>query len=105
MRRVASVGRVLDDGSSQVWSYAYNSRGQMTQAIDPLGRETDYVYDATGLDVLQIKQKRGGTFDVLETSTYNSQHLPLTVTDAAGRTTTYTYNGAGQIADGHQPEE
>ncbi len=78
MRRVASVGRVLDDGSSQVWSYAYNARGQMTQAIDPLGRETDYVYDATGLDVLQIKQKRGGTFDVLETRTYNSQHLPLT---------------------------
>ena len=97
MRRTANVGRVLDDGSSQVWSYAYNTRGLLTQVVDPVGRETDYVYDATGVDMLQVKQKRVGTFDVLETSTYNSQHQPLTVTDAAGRTTTYTYNAAGQV--------
>lgn len=29
--------------------------------------------------------------------TYNGQHLPLTVTDAAGVTTSYTYNAAGQV--------
>src|SRR6185436_2073987 len=44
-----------------------------------------------------VKQKRGGTFDILETRTYNNQHLPLTITDAAGQTTTYTYNPAGQV--------
>jgi RHS repeat-associated protein len=97
VRRVTGVGRVIDDGSSQVSTYTYNSRGRMTQAIDPLGRETDYSYDATGLDLLQVKQKRGGTFDILETRTYNSQHEPLTITDAAGQMTTYTYNAAGQV--------
>jgi len=97
LRRIAAIGRVLDDGTSQVWKYAYNSRARLTQRIDPLGRETDYVYDATGLDLLQVKQKRGGTFDILETRTYNNQHLPLTITDAAGQTTTYTYNPAGQV--------
>jgi RHS repeat-associated protein len=69
----------------------------MTQAIDPVGRETDYVYDATGLDLLQTKQKNGSGWDILETRTYNNQHQPLTVTDAAGQTTTYTYNTAGQV--------
>ena len=29
--------------------------------------------------------------------TYNAQHLPLTITDAAGQTTTYTYNERGQV--------
>ena len=97
VRRVTGIGRVLDDGSSQVWTYAYNSRGRMTQAIDPIGRETDYVYDTTGLDLVQIKQKRSGGFDVIASKTYNNQHEPLTITDAAGQTTTLVYNAAGQI--------
>jgi RHS repeat-associated protein len=33
----------------------------------------------------------------LETRTYNSAHEPLTITDAAGQTTTYTYNARGQV--------
>ena len=82
-RERSHVGRVLDDGSSQVSTYTYNTRGQRTQAIDPLGRETDYLYDATGLDLVQVTQKRGGTFDILEARTYNAQHEPLTITDAA----------------------
>ena len=97
VRRANGIGRVLDDGSSQVRTYAYNARGRLTQETDPLGRETDYVYDSTGLDLLQTKQKRGSGWDILETRTYNSHHQPLTVTDAAGQITTFTYNGAGQV--------
>ncbi len=95
--QVSGLGRVLDDGTSQVTRTAYNARGRITQRVDPLGRETDYTYDATGLDLLQTKQKHGSTWDILETRTYNSQHVPLTITDAAGQTTTYTYNAAGQV--------
>src|SRR5207247_52182 len=97
VRRPVGIGHVLDDGTSETSTYVYNTRGRMTQAIDPVGRETDYVYDATGLDLLQTKQKRSGGFDILETRTFNSQHLPLTITDAAGQTTTHTYNAAGQV--------
>jgi RHS repeat-associated protein len=97
VRQVTGIGRVLDNGTSQVWTRAYNTRGRITQAIDPLGRETDYVYATNNLDLIQVKQKRGGTWDILETRTYNSQHEPLTITDAAGQTTTYTYNAAGQV--------
>src|SRR5208282_272088 len=31
---------------------------------------------------------------------YNSHHQPLTVTDAAGQVTKYTYNAAGQVLTG-----
>jgi YD repeat-containing protein len=55
------------------------------------------VYDATGLDLTQVKQKHGTGWDILEKRTYNSQHEPLTITDAAGQTTTFTYNAAGQL--------
>jgi YD repeat-containing protein len=97
VRKVSAEGRVLDDGTTQLTKSEYNTRGQMTKRIDPIGRETLYEYDATGLDVLRVKQKNGGNYDLLETRTYNGQHLPLTVTDAAGQTTTYTYNAAGQV--------
>jgi YD repeat-containing protein len=97
VRKVSAEGRVLDDGTTQLFKSEYNTRGRITKRIDPLGRETIYEYDATGLDLLRVKQKNGASYDLLETRTYNSQHLPLTVTDAAGQTTTYTYNAAGQI--------
>ena len=93
----SAVGRVLDDGTSQVNRTEYNSRGLPTKRIDPLGRETVYEYAANGLDLVTTKQKNGAGWDVLETRTYNSQHLPLIVTDAAGQTTTYTYNATGQV--------
>ncbi|PTY01860.1 hypothetical protein DB347_25230 [Opitutaceae bacterium EW11] len=38
----------------------------------------------------------GDSVQVFEAS-YNTQHLPLTVTDAAGQITSYTYNSAGQL--------
>ena len=91
------VGRVLDDGSTQLTTATYNSFGKPTKIVDALGRETDYFYASNGIDLTQVKQKNGSGFDVLEQYTYNSQHEPLTYTDAAGQTTTYTYNAAGQL--------
>jgi RHS repeat-associated protein len=97
----SSVGRVLDDGTTQVNQYTYNSLGKVLTATDPLGRVTTYTYDATnGIDLLEVDQTTGpsGQHDVLATMAYNSQHLPLTATDASGQTTTCTYNSAGQIS-------
>jgi YD repeat-containing protein len=102
------IGRRLDDGSSQVRTFEYNARGATIKAVDPAGRETVYVYgtgstpdadpaNGTGIDLLQIKQKNGSNYDLLASFTYSSQHLPLTVTDAAGKTTTFTYNSEGQV--------
>jgi RHS repeat-associated protein len=104
----SGIGRQMEDGTSQIWAYEYNARGRKTKDIDPLGRETVYVYgtnnvpDANpttgaGVDMLQVKRKNGGAYDLIASYTYNASHQPLTVADARGAVTTYTYNAAGQV--------
>src|SRR5205814_1995315 len=45
----------------------------------------------TGIDLLQVKQKNGSVYDLLQTIAYNAAHQALTRTDAAGQVTTFTY--------------
>jgi RHS repeat-associated protein len=91
------IGRVLDDESTQLFTYEYNHFGNATKTIDPVGRTFSHIYDANGIDLLEIRQTRGGQSELLSKTTYNAQHLPLTVTDIAGQTTIYTYNARGQV--------
>lgn len=95
--RPSNVGRVLDDGTTQLYQYEYNSFGRTAKVTDPAGRITAYVYDTNGVDLLEVRQKTGGINELLASYTYNAQHLPLTATDASGQPTTYTYNAAGQV--------
>ncbi len=93
----AHVGRVLDDGSTQLYAYEYNDFGNVTKTIDPVGRTFSYIYADNGIDLLEVRQTRAGQNELLSQTTYNSQHLPLTKKDAAGQTTTNTYNARGQL--------
>lgn len=93
----AHVGRVLDDGSTQLYSYGYNGLGNVTNVIDPVGRTFSYIYATNGIDLLEMRQTRASNNELLFKATYNSQHRPLTITDPAGQTTTYTYNARGQL--------
>ena len=90
-------GKVLDDGSTQLYTYEHNDFGNVTKTIDPVGRTFSYIYAANGIDLLETRQTREGQNELLSKMTYNAQHLPLTSTDAAGQTTTYTYNARGQV--------
>jgi RHS repeat-associated protein len=104
INRPAHVGRVLDDGSTQLYSYGYNGFGHVTNSVDPLGRTFSYIYDTNGIDLLQIRQTRGHNNELLFTATYNSQHRPLTEIDAAGQTNTFTYNARGQLLTATDPK-
>src|SRR5206468_5686281 len=84
-------------GSTQFYTYEYNDFGNITKTIDPVGRTFSYIYAENGIDLLEVRQTRAGQNELLWQTTYNSQHLPLTVKDAAGQTTTYTYNARGQV--------
>lgn len=93
-----AIGRVLDDGTSQVSQMAYNAQGNITQMIDPVGRETQFTYAANGVDLLMVQQKASASgYSTIAQFTYNTQHLPLTYADAAGQTTNFIYNPAGQL--------
>jgi RHS repeat-associated protein len=93
----ASVSRVLDDGTVQVNQYEYNSYGKMTKITDPIGRATTYVYDADGIDLLEVRQTTGTLNELLTVNAYDTQHRLLTTTDASGQTTTNTYYPLGEI--------
>lgn len=89
------IGRVLDSGATQLQSFVYNGNGNITQATDPVGRQTTYTYAANGIDRLSTANTTSGT-QLLETRTYNSQHQPLTITGANGMTAQFQYNDFGQ---------
>jgi RHS repeat-associated protein len=91
------TGRIMDDGASQIWQATYNSQGSVLTRTDPLGRQTTYDYATNGVDSLQIRQTTGWMNDLLASSANYIDHRPQSVTDAAGQTTTMTYNAAGQV--------
>src|ERR1017187_3376038 len=104
MNRPSVMGRVLDDGTSQLYYYAYNSMGNMTNSVDPVGRTFSYIYATNNVDLLQVRMTHNGKHEVQSTTTYDSQHHPLTSTDAAGQTTTNTYNARGQLLTTANPK-
>ena len=97
------IGRVLDDGTTQLYTYGYNPFGNVTNSVDPVGRTMTLIYDANGIDLLEVRQTRLGNNELLAKLTYNSQHCCLTYTDASGQTTTSTYNSRGQMLTSTDP--
>jgi RHS repeat-associated protein len=102
------AARVLDDGSTQLYKYEYNAVGKLTKVTDPLNRVTIYGYGTnnvldsipatgTGIDLLQVQQQNGASTDLLESMTYNAQHQPLTMADAAVQTTNFSYDTNGNL--------
>lgn len=93
----AHIGRVLDDGQTQLYTMAYNSFGHLTNSVDPLGRTFSMTYATNGIDLLEVRQTRAANNELLFRATYNAQHRPITVVDAAGQTNTFAYNARGQV--------
>jgi RHS repeat-associated protein len=91
------IGRVLDDGTTQLHKYEYNAFGKVTKTIDPDGRTFSYVYANNGIDLVEVRQTRGTNNELLGSMRYDDAHRPLEVTDAAGQKTMFTYNGRGQL--------
>jgi RHS repeat-associated protein len=92
-----AIGRVLDDGTTQLTLLAYNAFGNLTALTDPFGRQTSLTYAGNNIDVTAVAQATGNGPATIAAFTWNSGiHRPLTATDAAGQVTTYTYNAAGQ---------
>jgi RHS repeat-associated protein len=97
INKPAVIARALDDGTSQLYYYAYDAFGNLTNSTDPVGRTFTYVYATNGVDLIEVRMTHSGKNELQSRTTYNSQHQPLTMTDAAGQTTTNTYNARGQI--------
>lgn len=100
-----NIGRVLDDGSTQLYQFAYNSLGRVTRSVDPIGRTMTYVYHPNEVDLLEIRQTTGINNDLIGKFLYNGIHLPVAIWDAAGQMTTNTYNPRGQLLTTTNPKQ
>ncbi len=99
----SAIGRVLDDGTTQLSTFQYNALGKLTNSVDPLGRAMTYIYSTNLVDLLEVHQTTGANNDLLGKFVYNSEHLPVTIVDAAGQVTTNTYNARGQLLTSTDP--
>jgi RHS repeat-associated protein len=99
----SAIGRVLDNGQTQLTEFAYNAAGNQTDFVDPVGRQTSLAYAANQIDVISVTQATVRGQQTIAKFAYNNQHRPLTYTDAAGQTTHYTYNSAGQLTSQTNP--
>ncbi len=113
--RPARILQKIDAGSgpssTQETSFVFDTYGQVARSFDPANRVTMYSYAANNIDLLSVSRSIfnfridsirsaeavPGEWQQLAAFTYNSQHKPLTATDASGQTTTMTYNGNGQL--------
>ena len=103
--RPSLVGRVVDaNGTTQLNQFSYNAVGNVTSAIDPSGRTTQYTYAPNGIDITQIQHYNGTSYDTVRSVVYNNQHLPTKITDAAGQVTTIKYNGFGEVTSVTDPK-
>jgi len=99
--RPTFIGRVLDDGTTQLAKASYNSLGLPLTGVDPIGRSTKYTYATNNIDLLTVQQLTAApaTYTTIATfSDYNSQHEPQTYTGADGQVWRYSYNTAGQLS-------
>ena len=65
---------------------------------DMVGLSLSLTYDyANNIDLLAVLQTRAGANAVLASFSNYTNHRPHTATDAAGQSTTLSYNGHGQI--------
>lgn len=100
----------LVGGSTQLWSYQYNSVGNITQIKDPdpNNRVTSFKYFPGDVDLEAVYQKRpgggstdpfGNPADEIARYTYNAQHphLPSSIRDGAGQLTQYDYTPQHQL--------
>jgi RHS repeat-associated protein len=116
--RPSKAGRVLDDSTTQLYQYQYNTYGKVQKATDPVGRVTSYTYPSNnqGIDLLTVLQRNpSGSWqdpydhqpaDKIAEYTYDPgdpPHLPHTYIDAAGQTTTYSYDSFGEVLTVQNP--
>lgn len=101
--RPTHIGRVLDDGQTQLHRFGYNGLRNLTNSVDPLGRTLSYLYASNEVDLLEVRQTRAGNNELLFSAAYNGQHRPLATVGTDGQTNNYTYNARGQLLSGTNP--
>ena len=111
--KIWNVGRVLDDGTTQLETYDYEepvANGNITSYTDPMGRVTTFAYQSSTtqgqdyIDLLTVQRKTSSSgYTTIATFGSYANHEPQTFTGADGQTWNYTYNSVGQLKSVKDP--
>jgi RHS repeat-associated protein len=93
----ATITRTVSGTTNQQWQYSYNSLGNATQSIDPVGRTFSFTYASNNIDLLSKSQTLSTIPDINGIWSGYSQHLPTSYEDGSGQFTAYTYNSFGEL--------
>jgi len=102
MNTPSKIVRAVETPSGLEWTMTQNfydnATGRLIRTVDPIGRETILTYDTNGIDLVEVKQKNSsGGYDILLQASYPTPHLPSTITYANGSTSSFSWNGRGQL--------
>lgn len=87
---------VEDSQARQLWRGVYDRFGQLTHEYGPAdGRQ--YQYDDFGRLTAVSRRLWQGAFEPFESFGYSAVGLPTKYLDAAGRSTTWLYDGQGRV--------
>jgi len=101
----SQIARSLPGGETQFNQIAYTASGNPTQGTDPMGRQVQTSYDASGTDLTTVARKTPSGPDTLAQYTYGAvPHRPTAYTDAAGQTWRMSYNQRGQLLTATDPQ-
>ncbi|MEX2120071.1 MAG: RHS repeat-associated core domain-containing protein [Pirellulales bacterium] len=90
---------VLPDYNSESWTW--NSFSQPTLYTNPRGKNTTYVYSATGSNLVTIRNALNGE----KTFTHTSDGLVATATNEVGETTAFSYDGRDRLVEIEFPDD
>ena len=97
-RGPSHVARVIENRATQLSRYTYNAVGNVTGAVDPLGRTMRIGYASNLVDVVGVWVGPSTNEEQILQVSYDHRHLPTNVVDAAGHVTRFSYTTFGQPA-------
>ena len=93
-KRVVKYVNALD----QVTTYAYDGQRRMIEQVNPEGDKVVYTYDSSGDLTELVRRGKAGVDSLTYSLTYDATwHKPHTITDPLSRTTTFNYDGNGNL--------
>lgn len=88
----------LTTPNGRVYSFAYDSHGNLTSVTDPVGAQGRYAWGPRG-DLIALTDALGNE----QTLISSPDGLPLSITDALGRTGSYRYDNLGNVMQTTNP--
>jgi large repetitive protein len=93
----------VTDGASNTTSYAFDALGQQTKVTYPDGTATATGYDGAGNPVSTTSLDSSGNTLAATSAAYDGNGDLLSSTDAAGNSSTFTYDPTGLVSQEFQP--